>query len=135
MKTKVTRRMTFCAGHRIYNPDLSEAENYRIFGECANPNGHGHNFVLEVTIAGEINEETGMIINLKDMKSVMAEHVISRVDHKNLNKDVDFMDGIIPTTENFAQRIWDILDKVFTGGHLERIILRESENNFVEIDR
>jgi len=135
MKTKITRRVTFSAGHRLFNPSFSDEKNREIFGACSNPNGHGHNYILEVTIAGEIDPETGMIINLKDMKRIINEDIVNRVDHHNLNDDVEFMTGIIPTTENFANRIWDILDKKFGNEFLHRIILRESENNSVEVTR
>ncbi len=94
--------MTFCSGHRLFNPKFSDEKNREIFGDCANPNGHGHNYVLEVTVSGEIDHETGMIINLKELKRIIETEIISKVDHKNLNMDVDFMQGIIPTTENFA---------------------------------
>ncbi|PKK82346.1 MAG: 6-pyruvoyl tetrahydrobiopterin synthase [candidate division Zixibacteria bacterium HGW-Zixibacteria-1] len=127
--------MTFCAGHRLYNPNFSDENNLQIFGACSNPNGHGHNYVLEVTVTGSINSETGMIINLKEMKNIIETKIISRVDHKNLNLDVDFMSGIIPTTENFAQKIWEILDKAFGNNLLDRIVIWESENNKIEISR
>lgn len=127
--------MTFCAGHRLYNPNFSDEKNLQIFGACSNPNGHGHNYVLEVTVTGSINPETGMIINLKEMKNIIETKIISRVDHKNLNLDVDFMSGIIPTTENFAQKIWEILDKAFGNNLLDKIVIWESENNKIEISR
>jgi len=135
VKTLITRRVTFCAGHRLYNPELSQEENRTIFGDCANPGGHGHNYVLEVTLTGSIQPETGMVVNLKEMKEIITRQIVDRVDHKNLNTDVDFMRGNIPTTENFAARIWDILDAAFGGERLVRIVLHESENNKVEISR
>lgn len=127
--------MVFCAGHRLYNPSYSDGKNREIFGPCSNPNGHGHNYTLEVTVIGEIDRETGMVINLKDLKRVIEEEIVARVDHKNLNSDVDFMAGLIPTTENFANRIWEILDRKLGGGKLHRITLRESENNYIEVTR
>ena len=127
--------MTFCAGHRLFNPKFSDDKNREIFGDCSNPHGHGHNYVLEVTVSGEIDPETGMIINLKQLKKVIEEEIIAKVDHKNLNMDVDFMHGIIPTTENFAQKIWEILDRKLGGSLLDRIVIRESENNKIEISR
>ncbi|MBN2226682.1 MAG: 6-carboxytetrahydropterin synthase [candidate division Zixibacteria bacterium] len=135
MKTSITRRVTFSAGHRLYNSAFDDAKNRRIFGDCANPNGHGHNYILEVTVTGEIDPETGMVINLKDMKRIITEQVIAKVDHKNLNLDVDFMQGVIPTTENVAHQIWEILDRAFGEGLLENIVLHESENNRVKITR
>ena len=135
MKTSITRRVTFSAGHRLYNPVFDDEKNREVFGDCAHPNGHGHNYTLEVTVTGEIDPETGMVINLKDMKRIITEQVIAKVDHKNLNLDVAFMQGIIPTTENFAHKIWDILDRAFGNGLLESIVLHESENNRVRVTR
>ena len=135
MKTTLTKRMTFCAGHRLFNPGFSDEKNREIFGDCANPSGHGHNYVLEVTVSGEIDKETGMIINLKKMKSIIEDEIISKVDHRNLNIDVDFMKGVIPTTENFARKIWEILDKSFGGELLDKVVLWESENNKIEVSR
>ncbi|MCC6964326.1 MAG: 6-carboxytetrahydropterin synthase, partial [candidate division Zixibacteria bacterium] len=102
MKTTITKRMTFCAGHRMYKPELSDAENLRIFGECSNPGGHGHNYVLEVSVTGEVDPATGMIINLKELKQVIEREVVFKVDHKNLNTEVEFMRGLVPSTEAFA---------------------------------
>jgi len=127
--------MTFCSGHRLFNPKFSDEKNREIFGDCANPNGHGHNYVLEVTVSGEIDHETGMIINLKELKRIIETEIISKVDHKNLNMDVDFMQGIIPTTENFAQKIWEILDQSLGNGLLDKVVIRESENNKIEVSR
>jgi 6-pyruvoyltetrahydropterin/6-carboxytetrahydropterin synthase len=135
VKTTITKRLTFCSGHRLYNPEYSDEKNYEIFGDCANPGGHGHNYVLEVTVTGPVDPDTGMIVNLKDMKRVIMDEIITRVDHRNLNTDVDFMKGVIPTTENFARKIWEILDKEFGDQRLEKIVLWESENNRVEVTR
>jgi len=135
VKTTLTKRMTFSAGHRIFNPEFSDEKNRDIFGDCANPNGHGHNYVLEVTVTGDIDKETGMIINLKQLKHVIETEIISKVDHKNLNTDVEFMRGVIPTTENLAQKIWEILDHSLGGNLLDKIVIRESENNKIEISR
>lgn len=135
MNTKITKRMTFCAGHRLYNPQLSDEKNLEIYGPCSHPGGHGHNYILEVTVSGAIDPKTGMIINLRSMKEIISREIIAKVDHKNLNSDVDFMRGIIPTTENFAAEIWKILDRSFGGELLQKIMLRETENNCVEICR
>ncbi len=135
MKTTITKRVTFCAGHRLFNPGFSNEKNLSVFGECANPNGHGHNYVLEVTVTGAVNPDTGMILNLKDLKAVIDSEIVSRVDHKNLNLDVDFMRGLIPTTEMLANRIWEILDARFGGEMLTRIVLWESESNRFEVTR
>ncbi len=135
MKTTITKRMTFCAGHRLFKSGLSDEENLKIFGECSNPNGHGHNYVLEVSVSGEIDQTTGMIINLKTLKQVIEREVVAKVDHKNLNIDVEFMRDQIPTTEVFAGKIFDILDKALGKGLLARVVLWESENNRFEVSR
>jgi 6-pyruvoyltetrahydropterin/6-carboxytetrahydropterin synthase len=135
MKITITKRVTFCAGHRLFNPAFDDEKNLRVFGECANPNGHGHNYVLEVSVTGPVDPQTGMIINLKDLKVVIDNEVVSKIDHKNLNLDVEFMRGLIPTTETLARRIWEILDARFGGNMLSRIVLWESENNRFEITR
>ncbi|MHB9041231.1 MAG: 6-carboxytetrahydropterin synthase, partial [Melioribacteraceae bacterium] len=101
----VTRREVFSSSHRIYNPDFSENENERIFGKCSNPNGHGHNYTLEVTVAGEVDPKIGYVIDLKLLKEIIIENVIQKVDHKNLNLDVDFLKGKIPTSENICIEI------------------------------
>lgn len=135
MKTTITKRVTFCAGHRLFNPNFDDRKNLEVFGECSNPNGHGHNYVLEVSISGTVNEDTGMIISLRDFKAAIDNEIVARVDHKNLNIDVDFMQGVIPTTENLANRIWDLLDARFGNGLLTRVVLWESENNRFEVIR
>ncbi|MGA9291457.1 MAG: 6-carboxytetrahydropterin synthase [Ignavibacteriaceae bacterium] len=128
----VTRRVTFNAAHRLFNPHLSDKENYIVFGKCSNPNWHGHNYVLEVVVAGEINPETGFVINLKDLKGIIEKHVIEKVDHKNLNLETDFMKGKIPTTENFSIGIWNQLADKIPNGKLYSVKLSETENNFFE---
>ena len=128
----VTRREIFSSSHRIYNPDFSENENERVFGKCSNPNGHGHNYTLEVTVAGEVDTKTGYVIDLKLLKEIIIENVIQKVDHKNLNLDVDFLKGKIPTSENICTGIWDQLINKIPSGKLYSIKLYETENNYVE---
>jgi 6-pyruvoyltetrahydropterin/6-carboxytetrahydropterin synthase len=128
----LTRRAFFCAGHRLHNPAFSDEENDRIFGLCNNPNFHGHNYTLEVTIAGEPDPQTGMVMDLKDLKALIDREIIERVDHKNLNLDVDFLNGIIPSAENIVHAFWVILKPKITNGKLFSIRLFESENNIVE---
>ena len=135
MKTTITKRVSFCAGHRLFNPAFSDEKNLQVFGECSNPNGHGHNFVLEVSLSGSVDRDTGMIINLKDLKEVIDREIVSKVDHKNLNIDVEFMKGLIPTTEILASKIWEILDAKFGNGLLSKVVLWESENNRFEVSR
>ena len=128
----VTRRETFNAAHRLYIPNLSDEENLKIFGKCSNPNWHGHNYVLEVVVAGEVNPKTGFVINLRDLKEIVKKYVIEEVDHKNLNLETQFMKGIIPTTENMTIGIWkQLIDKI-SNGKLYSVKLSETENNFFE---
>lgn len=128
----VTRRATFSASHRLYNPDLTDAQNEAIFDKCSNKNGHGHNYVVEVTVGGEPNPKTGYVIDLKKLKEIVRREVIERVDHKHLNLDVGFMQGIIPTAENIAKAIWKVLEPKIDEGRLHSVRLHETENNVVE---
>lgn len=128
----VTRREVFSASHRLYNPNLSEEENNSLFGKCSNINGHGHNYVLEVTICGEVDQKTGYLIDLKLLKQIIIDNVINKVDHKNLNLDVAFLIGKIPTAENIAVAFWDELENKIPNGRLYSVKLRETENNFIE---
>lgn len=128
----VTRRETFSASHRLHNPKLSDEENKKIFGKCNNVNGHGHNYVLEVVVAGEINPHTGYLIDLKVLKEIIIENVIKKVDHKNLNMDVDFLKDKIPSAENIAVGIWEQLVDKLPAGELYSVKLYETENNYVE---
>jgi 6-pyruvoyltetrahydropterin/6-carboxytetrahydropterin synthase len=105
----VTRRVTFSASHRLFNPALSEQENNSLFDKCANKNGHGHNYVLEVTVSGETQPETGYVVDLKKLKQILDDEIVAKVDHKHFNEDVEFMSGIIPTAENIAKALWKIL--------------------------
>jgi 6-pyruvoyltetrahydropterin/6-carboxytetrahydropterin synthase len=128
----VTRKAHFSASHRLYNPAWSDAKNWEVFGKCANPNGHGHNYEIEVTVAGDPPAATGMVIDLKRLADIIDAALIDRVDHKHLNHDVDFMQGIIPTAENMATAFWKILEPKIPEGKLVSIKLYESDNNFVE---
>jgi 6-pyruvoyltetrahydropterin/6-carboxytetrahydropterin synthase len=128
----VTRRETFSASHRLFNPHLSEARNFELFDKCANPNGHGHNYVLEVTVAGEPAADSGYVIDIKKLKDIIRSEIIAKVDHKHLNFDVDFLKGINPTSENVAKAFWNILKEKITDGRLYSVRLHETENNSVE---
>ncbi|MDQ1265803.1 MAG: 6-pyruvoyltetrahydropterin/6-carboxytetrahydropterin synthase [Bacteroidota bacterium] len=128
----VTRQMRFSAAHRLYNPNFSDEKNEEVFDKCNNFHGHGHNYLLEVTVAGEPNPETGYVIDLKKLKKIIHDEVISKVDHKHLNFDVSFLEGIIPTVENLALAIWNILVSKIEEGKLYRIRLYESETSYVE---
>ena len=128
----VTRRATFSASHRLYNPDLTEAENEAIFDKCSNKHGHGHNYVLEVTVAGTPDEQTGYVIDLKKLKEIMMREIVDHVDHKHLNYDVPFLAGVIPTAENIAKAFWNVLAGKIPRGTLHSVRLHETENNVVE---
>ncbi|MFQ5449184.1 MAG: 6-carboxytetrahydropterin synthase [Nitrospinaceae bacterium] len=127
----ITRRLEFCASHRLFNPEFSDEKNAEIFGLCNNPNGHGHNYVLEVTVRGEVAPETGMVLDLKSLKKLIHQEIIQKVDHKNLNVDVDFLKEVIPTAENIAIRFWEILEPKIAHGALHELKLYESERNYV----
>jgi 6-pyruvoyltetrahydropterin/6-carboxytetrahydropterin synthase len=131
----LTRKIEFSASHRYHNPDLSEEENRRIFGKCNNPHGHGHNYTLEVTVAGEPNPVTGMVLDLKELKEILEREVMQRMDHRHLNYEVAELAGQIPTCENIAQVIWQLLESKITKGSLYRVRLYESPDLFVDCYR
>lgn len=130
----ITRRERFNAAHKLYNEHWSAERNTEVFGKCANANWHGHNFDLIVTVKGEVNPDTGFVVNLKDLSSLIRARIIDKVDHTNLNLDVDFMSGIMPSTENLAMAIWQQLEQEISrmGAELHCIKLVETENNYVE---
>ncbi|MDB5226077.1 MAG: 6-pyruvoyl tetrahydrobiopterin synthase [Bacteroidota bacterium] len=129
----LTRRETFNAAHRLYNDGWSEEANDAVFGKCANKNWHGHNYALFVTVKGEPNPETGFIINVKELSTMIKEKVVDRLDHTNLNLDVDFIPkDIHPTTENLVRIIWQQLDPHIKGCKLHSIKLYETENIYAE---
>ncbi len=128
----VTRKAGFCASHRLYNPSWPDERNLRVFGKCSNPNGHGHNYDIEVTVAGDPPGDTGMVIDLKKLADIIEAEIIERVDHKNVNLDVDFLRGVIPTAENMVIAFWKLLAPKITEGRLYSIRLYESANNVVE---
>ena len=128
----VVRRLTFNAAHRVHNPELSDFENARLFGKCNNPNWHGHNYVLEVSVRGQVEQRTGYVLDLARLKAVVTKEIVDKVDHRNLNLDVEFMHGIIPTTENLVVGIWKILQPAIAPAELALLRLWESENNRVE---
>jgi 6-pyruvoyltetrahydropterin/6-carboxytetrahydropterin synthase len=128
----VTRKGQFSAAHRLYNPSWSDEKNAAVFGKCNNPNGHGHNYEIEVTVAGVPPPETGMVIDLKKLADIIEVEIIDRVDHKHMNEDVDFLKGCIPTAENMAMAFWKILEPKINEGRLVSIRLAESGNNIVE---
>lgn len=130
----ITRRERFSAAHKLAKSDWSEEKNHEVFGKCSNPNWHGHNYELWVTVKGKPEPSTGFVVDLSALGDLVKEKVISQVDHKNLNLDVDFMQGKMTSTENIAIAIWEQLEKPVTelGGILHCVKLQETENNYVE---
>ncbi len=130
----ITRRETFNAAHRLRRDDWTNEENERVFGKCCNQNWHGHNFELFVTVKGIPSKETGFVINLKTLGDIIRNGVIEKIDHKNINLDVDFMQGQMSSTENLTIGIWNQIENEITnlGGELAKIKLVETENNYVE---
>ena len=131
-KVTVTRRLRFNAAHRVYNPSFTDAENESTFGKCNNPNWHGHNYILDVSVEGAIDEKTGYVIDLSKVKELVTRELLSKVDHKNMNLDVPFMEGRIPTSENIIVEFWKILEPALAPAKLVRLVLWETENNYVE---
>ena len=130
----ITRKFHFSASHRLFNPALSDEENFKIFGKCSNPNGHGHNYILEVSVEGSIDPETGFVMDLGELKNLVENEIIGKVDHKNLNVDVDFMKGILPSTENIAVKFWEQIEPEINSPKrkLFSVRIQETVNNSVE---
>ena len=130
----LTRRERFNAAHRLFKEDWSDEKNFEVFGKCSNPNWHGHNYQLFVTIKGNINPETGFVVNLKVLSKIVREKVIEKIDHKNLNLDVDFMKGKITSAENIAIAIWQEIEedvnKLSCELHCVKVV--ETKNNSIE---
>jgi 6-pyruvoyltetrahydropterin/6-carboxytetrahydropterin synthase len=132
-RVNVTRRLTFAAGHILANADWDEDRNREVFGACSGD--HGHNYELEVTVSGSVDVNTGMVINLKDVDRIVKDLVIHDVDHRHLNRDVPWLQDCLPTTENVALAIWRRLEGRIPSARLERVRLKETENNAVEVGR
>jgi len=131
----LTRKIEFAASHVYHNPTLSASENKRIFGKCNNPHGHGHNYTLEVTVAGEPDPVTGMVLDLKDLKEILEREIMQRMDHRHLNLEVPELKGQIPTCENIARVIWNLLDPKIKQGQLHRVRLYENSDLFADCYR
>jgi 6-pyruvoyltetrahydropterin/6-carboxytetrahydropterin synthase len=131
VKVELGRRYRFAASHRLHNPDLSEAENSRLYGKCNNPFGHGHNYVVEVLVSGSVDPATGMIANLSDLDGFVEREVLEPFDHKSLNEDVAAFRVTVPTTENLCIEIFRRL-KPFPKATLERVRIQETSNNSFE---
>lgn len=130
----LTRRERFSAAHRLFNPALSDKENESIYGPCSNPNWHGHNYILWVTIRGNVNPDNGYVVDLKKLSSIIRDRVVEKLDHKNINVEVEFMKDQYVSTENLAIGIWDQLEPAIRdlGVELHSVKLQETENNSVE---
>ena len=128
----VTRRLMFNAAHRVHNPALSDEENIRLFGKCNNPNWHGHNYTLDVSVRGPIDGRTGYVMDLGVLKRLVEERAVNKIDHMNLNLDVDFMQGLNPTSEHIIVAIWRELQPAIAPATLVRLVLWETANNYVE---
>jgi 6-pyruvoyltetrahydropterin/6-carboxytetrahydropterin synthase len=132
MKVKVSRKEHFNAAHRLFNPDWSTEENEKVFGKCSNPNYHGHNYELIVSLTGEPNTNTGYVYDLKLLSDTIRDHVLIKFDHKNLNLDTEYFKSLNPTAENIAVVIWRILRQQIDATLDLKITLYETERNFVE---
>jgi 6-pyruvoyltetrahydropterin/6-carboxytetrahydropterin synthase len=130
----ITRRMQFNAAHRVHNPALSDEENKALFGKCNNPNWHGHNYTLDVSVTGAVDARTGYVVDLGRVKAVVQREVIEKVDHRNFNLEVDFMHDVIPTTENIVVGMWRVLEPALAPARLTKLVLWETPNNYVEYD-
>lgn len=128
----VTRRLRFNAAHRVFNPAFSDDKNASTFGKCNNPNWHGHNYTLDVSVEGPIDDDTGYVLDLGHLRDIVERDVIDRVDHRNFNLDVEFMKNVIPTSENIIVAFWNILAPAIRPAMLKRLVLWETENNYVE---
>lgn len=131
LEVRITRRATFAAAHVLARPDWDAQRNEEVFGACVRE--HGHNYVVEVTVAGPVDPATGMVMNLRDIDRVLKERLIESVDHRHLNQDVPFLRGVIPTAENVAAAAWERLEEALRPARLVRLRLVESENNSAEV--
>lgn len=129
---KICRRITFNAAHRIYNPEWSDEKNLEVFGKCANPNYHGHNYVLETWVEGEIDQNTGYVIDLRVLKEIMNREISERFDHRNLNLDCPEFENLKPSAENIAVVCWNLIRKELDPKYHLMVRLWETENNSVE---
>jgi 6-pyruvoyltetrahydropterin/6-carboxytetrahydropterin synthase len=130
----ITRVLHFNAAHRVHNPALSDAENRALYGKCNNPSGHGHNYRLEVSVTGEVDPQSGYVMDLAVLRDLVRREFVDLVDHRHLNVDVPFMSGVNPTTENFILACWRLLEPRVAPARLVRLKLWETENNYVEYE-
>jgi 6-pyruvoyltetrahydropterin/6-carboxytetrahydropterin synthase len=128
----LTRKAEFSASHYYHNPDLTPEGNRRVFGKCNNPNGHGHNYTLEVTVKGSVNSKSGFVVDLRELKELMGREVLDALDHRFLNKEVPEFVTAIPTTENLAIAIWNRLAPKLKAAELHRVRVYETPDLFVD---
>lgn len=131
MKAHLSRRYRISASHRLSSPAFSAEENRSIYGKCYNPHGHGHNYMIEITVSGQVNQTTGMVCNLADLDACVQKEVIERFDHTNLNV-AECFSSQVPTTENLVRTIYGLIADRFDGASLERVRIEETSNNFFE---
>jgi 6-pyruvoyltetrahydropterin/6-carboxytetrahydropterin synthase len=131
MKAHLTRRYMFSASHRLHSAQLSDEENRNIFGKCNNPHGHGHNYMLEVTVSGPVDEATGMVCNLVDLDGFVQQEILERFDVQNLNTLPEFKDSV-PTTESLSMVIYEIMQRGFHLAHLQKVRIEETMMNSFE---
>ncbi len=130
---RATRRVHFSAAHRLFRSDWSDERNAEVFGDCSNPSWHGHNYELEVTVEGCVDTETGFVMDLKRLKDMLEARVLSDVDHRNLNSEVEWLSGVNPTAENLAVAVWDrIIHAVPEGVRLAKVVIHETPRNSAE---
>lgn len=130
----ITRRERFNAAHRLFRPDFSDEKNLAVYGKCSNPNWHGHNYILFVTVKGHLDPDIGYVMNLKELSQIIRDEVVEKIDHKNMNVEVDFMQGRIASTENLAIAIWEVIAPKIgnKGATLHCVKVQETENNWAE---
>jgi len=132
-EVRVTRRLHFSAAHRLFRQDWSDERNAQVFGDCSHENWHGHNYELEVTVVGPVDPVTGFVMDLKALRDLVQQRVVNDVDHRNLNLDVPWIEGVLPSTENVVVAVWNrLVDVLPEGVRLERVILQETPSNVVE---
>lgn len=122
-------RLQFAAAHRLARPDWTDEQNCALYGKCANVNGHGHNYHLEVAVKGDVDPETGMVVNFYELQRIVEREIFDKVDHRHLNVDVDFLRGVIPTAENLAKRFWEVLEPHIRNGRLYSVTVSEGTSN------
>jgi len=132
-RVQITREVHFSSAHRVFNPEWSDERNLEVFGACANPNWHGHDYLLYVTVEGDLERDTGFVMDFKDLKSIVEDRVVNDLDHRNVNLDVTWMDGIIASAENIVVAIWERLaDRLPDGVALKKLTLWETPRHYVE---